>query len=149
MDQIIAMLRQYLSNSVVFASTSHGFHWNVEGPLFHQFHELFGDIYEDVDGTIDVVAEWMRKFDVQAPYTLQQFSDNQNFGETLTSTNSPIVMSRMLLVMNDKMVNDIKEMFDAATAMKEQGLANFMADRQTAHEKWGWFLRSSIKQTIN
>ena len=149
MDQLLALIRRYLANSVVFASTSHGFHWNVEGPMFTEYHEFFGDIYEDVDGTIDTIAEWMRKFDVQAPYTLQQFMDSQNFGETLTSSNSPIVMSRMLLVMNDKMINDIKEMFDVATLLKEQGLANFLADRQAAHEKWGWFLRSVIKQTIN
>jgi starvation-inducible DNA-binding protein len=149
MDQLIALLRRYLANSVVFASTAHGFHWNVEGPMFTEYHEFFGEIYEDVDGTVDTIAEWMRKFDVQSPYTLQQFMDAQNFGETLTTSNSPIVMSRMLLVMNDKIINDIKEMFDAATLLKEQGLANFLADRQIAHQKWGWFLRSTIKQTIN
>lgn len=149
MDGLIALLRQYLANTVVLANTAHGFHWNVEGPLFEEYHELFGDIYEDVDGTIDTIAEWMRKFDVQAPYTLQQFMEAQNFGEVLTVTNSPIVMSRMLLIMNDKLVDDIKVMFDGATELKEQGLANFLADRQAAHQKWGWFLRSSIKQTIN
>lgn len=149
MEQIIGMLKQYQANSVVFASAAHGFHWNVEGPLFSQYHELFGKIYEDVDGTVDTIAEWTRAFDVQAPYTLQQLMNLQNFGETLTSSNSPIVMSRMLLSMNDKMIADIKNMFDIATEAKEQGLANFLADRQAAHEKWGWFLRASIKQTIN
>lgn len=149
MNQIIAMLRQYLSNSVVYSSTAHGFHWNTEGPLFSEYHELFGSIYEDVDGTLDTIAEWMRMFDVQAPYTLQQFIESQNIGDTSTETNSPITMCRMLLAINDKMINDIKMMFDAATTQKEQGLANFLADRQTAHQKWGWFLHASIKQTIN
>ena len=114
-----------------------------------EYHEFFGEIYEDVDGTIDTFAEWLRKFDVQSPYTLQQFMDAQSFGEVLTNSNSPIVMSRMLYVMNERMINDSKEMFDVATLLKEQGLANFLADRLAAHEKWGWFLRSVIKQTIN
>lgn len=149
MDQLIGLLRQYLGNSVVLASTAHGFHWNVEGPLFEEFHELFGKYYEDIDGTIDTIAEWMRSFDIQAPYTLQQFMDAQNIGETLSSTNSPIVMTRMLLVINDKFVNDLKVMFNSATEMNEQGLADFFASRITAHQKWGWMFRSSIKQTIN
>ena len=149
MDQLIGLLRQYLANSVVLASTSHGFHWNVEGPLFEEYHELFGNYYEDIDGTVDTIAEWMRSFDVQAPYTLQQFMDAQNIGETLSSTNSPIVMTRMLLTLNDKFINDLKVMFDSATEMKEQGLANFFADRMTAHQKRGWMFRASIKQTIN
>lgn len=149
MDQLIGLLRQYLANSVVLASTAHGFHWNVEGPLFEEYHELFGSYYEDIDGTVDTIAEWMRAFDVQAPYTLQQFIDAQNIGETLTSTNSPIVMTRMLLMLNDKFVNDLKVMFNSATEMGEQGLADFFAARLTAHQKWGWMFRSSIKQTVN
>ena len=149
MDQLIGLLRQYLANSVVLASTAHGFHWNVEGPLFEEFHELFGSYYEDIDGTVDTIAEWMRAFDVQAPYTLQQFMDAQNIGETLSSTNSPIVMTRMLLMINDKFVNDLKVLFTSATEMNEQGLADFIAGRITAHQKWGWMFRSSIKQTIN
>lgn len=149
MDQLIGLLRQYLANSVVLASTAHGFHWNVEGPLFEEFHELFGEYYEDINGTVDAIAEWMRAFDVQAPYTLQQFMDAQNIGETLSVTNSPIVMTRMLLVMNDKFINDLKVMFTSANEVNEQGVADFFAARIAAHQKWGWMFRSSIKQTIN
>lgn len=149
MDQIIALLKRYLANSVVLSSTAHGFHWNTEGPLFTEYHELFGSIYEDVDGTIDVIAEWIRIFGEQAPYTLEQFIQNQNYGDVLTETNSPIAMSRQLLNMNNKLITDIKTMFDVATENKEQGLANFLADRQTAHEKFGWFLRSILTPTVN
>lgn len=149
MTALVEPLKQYQANSVVFANTAHGFHWNVEGPLFEEFHELFGKIYEDVDGTIDVIAEWMRVFDVQAPYTLQEFINNQSFGETRISSNSPITMTKSLLLMNDKMINDIVAMFEMATQEKQQGLANFLADRQTAHQKWGWFLKAILKPTIN
>jgi len=149
MYELIELLKTYQANSVVFASAAHGFHWNVEGPLFSEYHELFGEIYEDVDGTVDTIAEWMRAFDTQAPYTLQQFLAKQTFGEIETVSNSPIVMSRMLFILNEKIVTDLKDMFDAANAAREQGLADFLASRITAHQKWGWMLKSSIKQTIN
>ncbi len=149
MYELIELLKTYQANSVVFASAAHGFHWNVEGPLFSEYHELFGEIYEDVDGTVDTIAEWMRAFDTQAPYTLQQFLAKQTFGEVETVSNSPIVMSRMLFIMNEKIVTDLKDMFDAANAAREQGLADFLASRISAHQKWGWMLKSSIKQTIN
>ncbi|MEY4332169.1 MAG: hypothetical protein RLZZ196_907, partial [Bacteroidota bacterium] len=89
MDKIIVMLRQYLANSVVFSNTAHGFHWNVEGPLFTEYHEFFGEVYEDVNGTIDTIAEWMRKFNEKSPYTLDQFIQSQNFGDVFTESNSP------------------------------------------------------------
>lgn len=149
MEALIEPLKQYQANSVVFATTAHGFHWNVEGPLFTEFHELFGEIYEDVDGTVDTIAEWLRVFDVQAPYKLTDFVTNQNFMDMEIESNSPITFTRALLMMNDKMIVDIKNMFDIATQNREQGLANFLADRQTAHQKWGWFLKSILKSTIN
>lgn len=149
MTALIDPLKQYQANSVVFASTAHGFHWNVEGPLFESFHELFGEIYENVEGSIDTIAEWIRVFDVQAPYTLQDFMNNQGFGETRISSNSPIMMTKTLLAMNDQMLTDIVSMFDLATQEKQQGLANFLADRQAIHQKWGWFLKSILRPTIN
>lgn len=149
MDQLLTLLKQYLANSVVLASTAHGFHWNVEGPLFSEYHELFGEYYEDVDGSIDTIAEWIRAFDTQSPYTLQQFIESQNVGDTLTDSNSPILMTRTLLQINDKFINDLKEMFNVATQLEQQGLANFFADRMTAHQKYGWKFKSSVKQTIN
>ena len=37
------------------------------------------------------------------------------------------------------------QQIDMATAAKQNGLANFMADRQTALQKWCWQLRASLK----
>lgn len=149
MDKLISMLKGWQANTIVFKSTAHGFHWNVEGPLFTQYHAFFKEIYEDVDDTIDTISEWLRKFDVVAPYTLQDFITNNNYGDVQLESNSPLSMTRQLLAMNDKMISDIKVMFDEATLQKEQGLANFLADRQDKHQFWGWWLRASLKQTIN
>jgi len=149
MNELITMLKRWQANSVVFYSTAHGFHWNVEGPLFTQYHEFFEDIYTDVYATIDTISEWLRKFDVVAPYTLSDFMAAQTYGDIQLDSNSPIAMSRQLLEMNNRMISDIKVMFDSATLQKEQGLANFLADRQDKHEFWGWWLRSSVKSTIN
>ena len=149
MNELIMALKRWQANSIVFYNTAHGFHWNVEGPLFTQYHAFFEEIYTDVYGTIDAIAEWLRKFDVQAPYTLQDFISSQTYGDVQLDSNSPISMSRQLLAMNELMISDIKNMFDVATLQKEQGLANFLADRQDKHEFWGWWVRSSLKATVN
>ena len=149
METLIQKLKQWQANSVVLYSTAHGFHWNVEGPLFTQYHAFFEQIYTDVYETIDTISEWMRKFDAKAPYTLQDFTINNNYGDVQVESNSPIVMSKQLLDMIEKMISDVKVLFDEATLQKEQGLANFAADRQDKLEFWAWWLRSSLKQTIN
>ena len=149
MEQLITMLKKWQANTVVFKSTAHGFHWNVEGPLFTQYHAFFKEIYEDVDDTIDTISEWLRKFDVIAPYTLTDFVSNNTYGDVQLDSNSPLSMSRQLLNMNNQMIADIKIMFDQSTAQNEEGLANFLAERQDKHQFWGWWLRSSLKSTVN
>ena len=58
-------------------------------------------------------------------------------------------MSKMLLDANNKLIADIKVMLTMANEQNEQGLLNFLADRQERHEFYGWWLKSSLKQTIN
>ena len=149
MEQIIQLLKKWQANSVVFASTAHGFHWNVEGPLFTQYHEFFGKIYEDVQSSVDLIAEWIRKFDSQAPYSLQYFIALQTYEEVVLESNSPISMSRQLLSMNDQIILEIKNLFEVANIQSEQGLANFLSERQDKHQLWGWQLRASLKSTVN
>jgi starvation-inducible DNA-binding protein len=149
MDQLVYKLKQFQANSVVLYSTAHGFHWNVEGPLFTQYHEFFGSVYTDVYSTIDTISEWMRKFDTPAPYTLESFLQSNTYGDVQLDSNSPIAMSRQLLEMVESMISDVKIIFDEATLQKEQGLANFLADRQDKLEFWAWWLRSSLKATVN
>ena len=38
-------LKTLLSDIVTFYFMAHGFHWNVEGSDFSQYHGLFADIY--------------------------------------------------------------------------------------------------------
>jgi starvation-inducible DNA-binding protein len=80
MNELISALKKLQANSVVFYNTAHGFHWNVEGPLFTQYHTFFEEIYSDVYATIDTISEWLRKFDVQAPYTCKIFSSSKHMG---------------------------------------------------------------------
>ena len=149
MIALINALKQYLANTIVYKSASHGYHWNVEGPLFTQYHAFFKEIYEDVDDTIDTIGEWLRKFDVVAPYTLSEFISLNNMPDMKTESNSPITMVRILLDANEKFLIDIRSMLSMANEQNEQGLLNFLADRQERHEFYGWWLRSSLKAVMN
>jgi starvation-inducible DNA-binding protein len=149
MDKVINLLKKLQANSVVLYSTAHGFHWNVEGPLFTQYHAFFEKIYSDVYSTIDTIAEFLRKYDTQAPYTLQDFMILNTYGDVQIDSNSPIAMSKQLLQMIESMISDVKVLFDEATLQQEQGLANFLADRQDQLQFHAWWLRSSLKQTVN
>ena len=60
MEQLIEKLKIYHATNFAFYLKLHFFHWNVEGPNFPQYHDLFANLYTDVHGSVDVVAEHLR-----------------------------------------------------------------------------------------
>ena len=93
-------LKVLLADTVAMKFTAHGFHWNVEGPDFSEYHELFETIYVDVDSAIDPIAENIRKLDAYAPFALQHFVDLQSV-KPVTAKPNPLDMATALLSMND------------------------------------------------
>jgi starvation-inducible DNA-binding protein len=146
MEELIASLRVALANTFVMYFKTHSFHWNIEGIEFSQYHEFFGDIYQDVYGAVDPLAENLRKLQAYAPISLMEMYSNKTIEEETTRV---VLISDMLSALekaNDEVIKSLNKVFDLATAQKEQGLANFVADRLDTHKKHGWMIRASAKK---
>lgn len=150
MNELVDALKGLTADAVALTYKVKGYHWNVEGDDFPQWHEKLDDIYEDVDGSIDTFAEWIRMLDVNsyAPFSLSRLASLSSIPETQVSTD-PMSMIADLVNSFDIAISKYVAGFDAATAAKQNGLANFMADRQTALQKWNWQLRASLKEVEN
>ena len=148
MDELVLALKSLLADTVALKFKAHGYHWNVEGDDFPQWHDKFGDIYEDMDGAIDGFAEWIRMLDVNkyAPFALSRFAELTTVPESQVSSDS-LVMAMDLCESIDMVTAKVVAAADAATMAKQFGLANFLGDRQTAHQKWCWQLMASLKDT--
>jgi starvation-inducible DNA-binding protein len=144
MDGLIKSLKVLLSDVVTFYFMSHGYHWNVEGSDFSQYHSLFGDIYEDVYPSIDSIAENIRKLDDYAPFSLQKFIDLRTLEFKDVSPN-PKSMSKALLEANTSLLETFDKAFKSAEEQNEQGIMDFLAGRIDMHKKWSWQLRASTK----
>jgi HK97 family phage prohead protease len=136
-------LADLLGDVVVFKFMAHGFHWNVRGINFSQYHEFFGEIYEDADSSIDPIAENIRKLGFNAPFRLQDFIESENENEP-TDTNDPVEMARSLYIANQDVIECIVHAIACADELEEQGILNFLAERQDMHQKWEWQLRSVV-----
>lgn len=144
MEELINNLKVLLSDVVTFYFKAHGYHWNVEGDDFPQFHDFFAAIYEDAYGSIDPIAENIRKCGDYAPFRLERFIEYR----TVTDSNvtpEEVDMSTDLYNANNQVIATLYRTFAAANAANSQGIANFIAERIDSHEKWAWQLRSVIK----
>ncbi|WP_316172424.1 DNA starvation/stationary phase protection protein [Bradyrhizobium sp. SZCCHNRI2049] len=139
---LIASVRLALAQTWAFYFLAHSFHWNVRGPLFAPFHKLFGDLYEDLHGAVDDLAERLRTLGVLAPSSLDEILA----GATITFTAPPAAadMVVQLLAANAIAIAAIDAANEAAIASGNDGLANFLQERLDAHAKWGWMLQATL-----
>jgi starvation-inducible DNA-binding protein len=144
MDELKQALKQAFANSFAFYLKAHYFHWNVEGMLFSQFHDFFGNIYQEVYASIDPFAENIRKIDSYAPGSFSRLSQlaEINDEERIPPAKN---MLEILLQDNDIVLESIKTAYDAAESVGAVGLSDFLAGRQDAHMKHGWMLRATLK----
>lgn len=144
MSALTNSLKTLLSDSVTMYFVAHGFHWNVEGQDFSQYHSLFSDIYEDVYSAIDPLAEDIRKLGEYAPFTLSKFIDLRTV-ESKDVKAEPKAMAKELLRINDALIESVAKAQKEATKAEEQGIMNFLAERDDMHKKWRWQLTASTK----
>jgi starvation-inducible DNA-binding protein len=139
-----AMLKAAFASEFSFFLKAANFHWNVEGNMFQQYHELFGNIYAEVYGSIDRFAEELRALRVYAPASFKTFEEISQV-ECQEDVPSAMQMSQELLADSDLMAEMFRNAYVTAESMRDFGLANFLADRQDAHKKHSWMLRSTLK----
>ena len=140
---VAGSLQKVLNNTVVFYFAAHRAHWNVEGENFAEFHELFSSIYEDAIGSVDKLAENMRKLQT-FPASLTDVVMSADFKDDSSSTDA-LALANELLEKNAMLIQSIMGAFAIANEANEQGIANFLAERDDMTKKWSWQLRSSLK----
>ena len=136
-------LKTLLATNFAYYLKAHGFHWNVEGPDFSELHGFFQEIYEDAYSAIDPTAEYIRYLGEYSPASFERFSEL-----TEISGQTKIPRARLMLeelkANNDQMLDLLNRCFAEANDANEQGIANFIAERLSAHGKYRWQLTSYL-----
>jgi starvation-inducible DNA-binding protein len=137
-------LKTLLASNFAYYLKAQMFHWNVEGPDFGQLHEFFAEIYGDAYSAVDKIAEYIRTLDDYAPGSLERFNElSQIPGQTKIPRAR--LMLEELLTDTETMKSIVMQVFQTAQAEGREDIANFMAERQDAHGKYAWQIKSFLK----
>lgn len=145
MNPLQAALQIVLSNTMVMYFKAHSYHWNVEGMFFPQFHDFFGDLYEELHGAIDPIAEQMRAIDAYGPSSLNEVLKNTTCMEDPIRRTSIRDMLDSLVRANGSVVESLNAAFQLAESAGNQGLMDFISGRLDTHAKHGWMLAATSK----
>jgi starvation-inducible DNA-binding protein len=135
-------LAKLLSDVKVFSATAQGYHWNVKGPNFSEYHKFFGKIYEDAESSVDPLAENILKLGFDSPYFLEDFLDLSDLsGQERIIDGNAMAMVQSLYLLNKMVIGCTIRAFEIANMSPEtQSIADFLAGRLDAHQKWNWQL---------
>jgi starvation-inducible DNA-binding protein len=145
--ELVTSLKVLLANIYQMYFKAHGFHWNVEGSNFAEMHGFFEKIYEDVFGSADDIAEFIRTLNAYAPfglYSLTQYATISDSDMVVGGTDVRLMVLE-LRASNTSVLESLQAVYRLAEMNNEIGLSNFIQDRIHAHRKHQWMLDSYLK----
>jgi starvation-inducible DNA-binding protein len=140
------LMKTLLASDFSYYLKAHFFHWNVEGKDFYQYHQFLQAVYEDAYEAVDTIAEFIRTLDEYAPGSLTRYNELTRI-EDQTKVPRAQLMLEELLHDSGIMVELLNECFAAATQENKQDIANFIAERLTATNKFIWMLSSFLRES--
>jgi len=140
-EELITKSKVCLADTFVMYMKAHAYHWNVVGKDFPQYHDFFGDLYEELHSAIDDLAEQIRTLGSFAPFSLARIAELSTIPEDHKVVSS-MEMIDNLVYANMKLINTLTETYELAEKEKAYAYSNFLQDRLTVHAKHGWMLKS-------
>jgi starvation-inducible DNA-binding protein len=140
--QVITLLNQRLADCIDLQAQCKQAHWNVKGPTFIALHKLFDDIYADVTGYVDLIAERIVQLGGIAEGTVGVVA------ERTTLVDYPLVLSRgaeHVAALSDALAGfgrtariGIEEMND----LQDADSADILTEISRGVDKWLWFVEA-------
>lgn len=144
-NAVIKHLSVVLADAYTLAVKTHGFHWNVEGPLFPQLHELFGKQYEALLESADAVAERIRALGEKAPSSFAQFGRISNINESTKSELTAQAMVAALLADYRILEKDLAAGINAADDADDEPSEDMLIGMLAEAQKTAWMLQAMLK----
>ena len=140
------LMKILLASDFSYYLKAHFFHWNIEGKDFYQYHKFLQEVYEDAYEAVDNIAEFIRTLNEYAPGSLVRYHELTRIQDQ-TKVPRAQLMFEELLADSHTMVALLNECFAAAEAENKQDIANFIAERLTATNKFIWMYQSFLRES--
>ena len=144
MEKLIEAMKRLFATNYQYYVKAHGFHVNVVGPDFAQYHALFSEVYEFADDATDTIGEHIRVLQGIAPFSLKRIME---LGRIKDSSERPEAMKMIkdLLADSQIVMDHYEEVHDMAVEYKQYGLINFIEGQMDDLGKIMWKLRSTTE----
>ena len=143
-EEIAAGLSRLLADTYVLYGKTHGFHWNVTGPMFNTLHLMFMDQYTELWNSLDDIAERIRALGMAAPHGGSTLAGLASIKEAPQQP-AALEMVRELVAGHEAVARTARSIFPLAETASDEPTADLLTQRLQIHEKTAWMLRSLLE----
>ncbi len=136
-------LKAALADTYVLLLKTQNYHWNVTGPHFYNFHQLFQLQYEELFLAVDELAERLRALNCAAPGTFTEFDQLSSINEAKQNIDAEAMVDD-LYKSNEQAIATLTKLRDAAAAEGDSETEDVSIARIKAHQKAAWMLKASL-----
>lgn len=137
-------LAKVLADTYTVYLKTHGFHWNVTGPMFQTLHLMFMQQYTEAWTAVDLVAERIRALGFPAPGSYAAFSKLASVKEE-NDVPSATNMIKILVKDHERVAKTARAVLPVADKANDQPTIDLITQRLQWHEKTAWMLRSLLE----
>lgn len=140
--EIADELSRLLADTYTLYLKTHGYHWNVTGPMFRSLHLMFEEEYLELRDAVDVIAERVRALDHKAPGSYREMADLTSISEDDGEPDA-LEMVRRLVEGHETVIRTARELVTIAEEAGDVATADMATQRIEIHEKTAWMLRAT------
>lgn len=138
-------LKKLLADTYTLYQKTHGYHWNVTGPMFQTLHLMFMTQYTELWNSIDLIAERIRSLGDFAPGTYTEFGKLSSIKED-KSVPAATDMIKNLVEGHEETIRTARSILPAAEKGNDQATIDLITQRLDVHEKTAWMLRALLEK---
>lgn len=143
--EAVRMLSKLLADEYVLYTKTRNAHWNVTGPDFHAMHVFFEQQYDELDETVDEIAERIRSLGEPSPGSLAEMLKLARLEEISGAAYSSTRLLEILLADHEQIIRQIRGDAPLCAKLGDDGTNDFLVGLLEKHEKLAWMLRASCR----
>lgn len=140
----VEQLNQLLADEFLLYVKTRNYHWNVTGHQFNDFHKLFEEQYQQLEGFIDDIAERVRTLGYRPLSSMKEYLDKAQLEENASQLEAE-EMIRDLYKDHETIVRTLRDSIENSESyVGDVGTEDFLTGLLKDHEKITWMLRSIL-----
>jgi len=144
--EISAALNALLADTFALYVKTKNFHWHISGPHFRDYHLLLDEQAEQLDGSIDVLAERARKVGGTTIRSIGHIAKLQRVKDNDKDYVSAIDMLLELMNDNKAQIHHMREAHEVADEHEDVATASLLENFIDEAEKRCWFLFEASRE---